>query len=61
MDPHTGELYTREWAQTLPPEKQEELVFMEGSPENIRMVSEAVKRDRRAQNKRARKARRKNR
>lgn len=61
MDPRTGELFTKEEALALPEERQKDLVWMEGGNEQIEMVSAAVKRDRRAKNKAARKARRKNR
>ena len=61
MEARTGELFTIEEAKALPEPRQKDLVWMEGGEEQIRMVSDAVKRDRRAQNKRARKARRKNR
>lgn len=61
VDVNTGKLFTREEAAALPEPRQKDLIWMEGGIEQIKMVSDAVKRDRRRQNKAAKKARRKNR
>jgi hypothetical protein len=59
MEKHTGNLISeKSYAELLEDDKRN-FVLLEGSEENVRMVSDAVKRDRRAKNKAARKARRK--
>jgi hypothetical protein len=59
MDSRTGQIVSEKTYAELYAEEQAEYVRLEGSEQAVKRVSDAVKRDRRAQNKRARKARRK--
>lgn len=61
MDPRTGWVYDEAEYAAMTNAEQGDLVTIVGTPEQIRMVSVAVKERRRRKDKAARKARRKNR
>jgi ribonucleotide monophosphatase NagD (HAD superfamily) len=61
MDPRTGWVYDEGEYAKMTNAEQGELVTITGKPEQIDMISHAVKEQHRRRNKAARKARRKNR
>lgn len=58
MDPRSGDLYAPTQYEALTPERQQELVEIIGTPEQVALVAGAVRNENRRRNKAARKARR---